>query len=95
MPEPILNGKPLEQGAQDVLIQILNAASISSCTVTSVGRTVEDQARVMYDNCESQGVAAQKALYKLPGQKVIDVYAQYHATMPREAVEALMTSKQK
>jgi hypothetical protein len=93
MPDPILNGKPLEQGAQDVLIQILNAASISSCTVTSVGRTVEDQARVMFDNCESQGVAEQKGLYKAVGDKVIDVYDRYHATMPREAVEALMTSK--
>ena len=93
MPEPVINGKPLPHGAESILKSILTACGVDSVTITSVGRTVEDQARIMYGNCEQYGVAAQKGLYKAAGDRVIDVYAQYHATMPRNAVEALMADK--
>jgi len=93
MPEPIITGVPLPVEAAACLKEILVACGLDSATVTSAGRSVADQARIMFGNCLEYGVAHQKALYKLPGQRVIDVYAQYHATMPRNAVESLMIQK--
>ena len=93
MPDPVITGKPIDPEAAVILREILTACGLPSCEVTSAGRTVDDQARIMYENCEQYGVPAQKALYKLPGQKVIDVYAQYHATLSKGAVMALMGNK--
>jgi hypothetical protein len=93
MPEPIIAGVPLPAEAATCLKEILTACGLDTATVTSAGRSVADQARIMFSNLEEYGVVHQKALYKLPGQRVIDVYAQYHATMPRNAVESLMIQK--
>ena len=57
-----------------VLSDILQAAGLSGVTVSSTSRLPADQARVMFANLEKVGVAAQKKLYKAPGQQVIEVY---------------------
>lgn len=57
-----------------VLTEILSAASLNSCLITSTSRTPADQARIMFNNIVNKGVAAQKALYKAPGKAVIDEY---------------------
>jgi WXG100 family type VII secretion target len=57
-----------------VLNDILQTSNNDSATITSTARTVEDQARIMYGNIERQGVAEQKRLYGVNGDKVIDAY---------------------
>lgn len=57
-----------------VLEDILQAAGLSSATISSTSRTPADQARVMFNNIESTSVAAQKKLYAAAGDSVIDEY---------------------
>ena len=57
-----------------VLTEILTAAGINSCLITSTSRTPADQARIMFNNIVSKGVVSQKALYKAPGKAVVDEY---------------------
>lgn len=57
-----------------VLTEILNAANLSSCLITSTSRTPADQARIMFNNIVNKGVDAQKSLYKAAGKSVIDEY---------------------
>src|SRR3977135_774532 len=57
-----------------VLRDVMAAAKVSTLTIASTQRSPADQARVMFNNLETQGVAAQRRLYKAPGQAVIDVY---------------------
>jgi len=93
MPDPILTGKSIDPDAAAVLREILTACGLTHAEVTSAGRTVAEQARVMYENCEQFGSPAQMALYKPAGQEVVKVYAQYHATLSASAVQALMAQK--
>src|SRR5262250_3085574 len=60
--------------SRGVLSDILVSAGLSGVIVSSTSRSPADQARVMFANLEKFGVAAQKKLYKEPGQKVIEVY---------------------
>jgi hypothetical protein len=60
--------------SRSVLEDILRAAGLSSAVISSTQRTPAEQARVMYENLESQGVARQKELYGRYGDMVIDVY---------------------
>ena len=62
-----------------VLADVLKAAGLSSALVSSTSRTPADQARIMYNNLEKYGVAAQKDLYADPGDKVIDTYVRSKA----------------
>ena len=57
-----------------VLRDIMRTADVVRLTITSTQRSPQDQARVMFDNIQRDGVARQKALYKAPGQSVIDAY---------------------
>jgi hypothetical protein len=57
-----------------VLRDIMRAAGVPKLTITSTQRSPQDQARVMFDNIEREGVARQKRLYKPAGQSVIDAY---------------------
>jgi hypothetical protein len=57
-----------------VLTEILSAANLGSCLITSTSRTPADQARIMFNNIVTKGVAPQKALYKAPGKAVVDEY---------------------
>jgi hypothetical protein len=60
--------------SMQVLEDILQAAGVSSALISSTARTPADQARVMFDNIVSQGVAKQKQLYAAAGDLVIDEY---------------------
>lgn len=61
--------------ARQVIQDILTAAGIHDCLVTSTARTPADQARAMFQNLEAHGVAHQKALYAAAGDMVIDAYS--------------------
>ena len=60
--------------AEQVIRDNVAAGDSSSCTITSTLRLPADQARAMFNNLESFGVAKQRALYGAPGNKVIDTY---------------------
>lgn len=90
--EPVLEGNALPAPAAAVLKEILKAAGLSRARVTSVSRTPAEQARVMYENCVSKGVAFNKNMYAAAGDKVIDVYAA-NKDKPKDTVIALMLAK--
>lgn len=80
--------------AINILKDILRAAGLTRATITSGRRTSDDQARIMYDNLQSKGVANQKALYGPNGDAVIDVYeAQKLAGASATAIKAAMKQK--
>jgi hypothetical protein len=60
--------------AEQVIRDIVAAADCAACTITSTLRLPADQARAMFNNLESVGVAKQRKLYGAPGNKVIDTY---------------------
>jgi hypothetical protein len=77
-----------------VLLDVMTASNIAKVTISSTQRSPADQARVMFNNLQSQGVAAQRRLYKPPGQAVIDVYeAGKAAGKTPDAIKADMTAK--
>lgn len=73
---PSANRRDLRPHSRRVLTDILRAAGLRDCTITSTSRKPADQARVMFQNLELLGVASQKALYGPFGDQVIDVFAQ-------------------
>ena len=77
-----------------VLEDILQAAGLNSATISSTSRTPADQARVMFNNIEKTGVAAQKKLYAAAGDAVIDefVKAKKAKKTPTE-IKAAMEAK--
>lgn len=80
--------------AEQVIKELVAKAGDHSCLITSTARSPEDQARVMYNNLESYGVAAQKALYAAAGDQVIDVYsASKQANKTPVQIKADMTAK--
>lgn len=80
--------------AETVIKEICAKAGERSCTITSTARTPAAQARAMYNNLESKGVAAQKELYAAAGDKVIDVYvASKAAKKSADDIKADMTAK--
>lgn len=81
----------------DVLKGVLKAAGIFSVTITSTQRTAKDQARVMYQNLVTHGVASQLALYGPNGDKVINLFAKRKSeganeTTIKAEMEALITT---
>jgi hypothetical protein len=77
-----------------VLRDVMTAANVAKLTISSTQRSPTDQARVMFNNLQTQGIAAQRKLYKAPGQAVIDVYeAGKNAGKPSDAIKAEMTAK--
>ena len=90
------NAKPesVTEYSIKVLEDILTAATLSSCTISSTARTPKDQARVMYNNIVATGVAAQKKLYAAAGDEVIDEYvrAKLENKSPAE-IKAAMEAK--
>jgi hypothetical protein len=77
-----------------VLEDILQAAGLSSAQISSTARPPSEQARVMFNNIESTGVAAQKRLYAAAGDSVIDEYVKAKAAKktPTE-IKAAMEAK--
>ena len=77
-----------------VLTEILSAANLDSCLITSTSRTPVDQARIMFNNIVSKGVTAQKALYRAPGKAVIDEYVKAkNAGKSSDEIKAAMEAK--
>jgi hypothetical protein len=72
----------------------MGASNVAKLIISSTQRSPTDQARVMFNNLETQGVAAQRRLYKEPGQAVIGVYeAGKAAGKTPDAIKADMTAK--
>jgi hypothetical protein len=77
-----------------VLEDVLQAAGLNSAQISSTARPPSEQARVMFNNIESTGVAAQKRLYAAAGDAVIDEYVKAKAAKktPTE-IKAAMEAK--
>jgi hypothetical protein len=71
---PNANASVVSQYTLRVLKECLAAAGEKNATITSTSRTPHDQARAMYANIASLGVASQKRLYGAGGDHVIDTY---------------------
>jgi hypothetical protein len=96
-PEPVVTVNPgvnVSANAVRVLKAILRAAGLSSATITSGRRDASEQARVMYNLIEANGVAYAKDLYGSNGDKVIDVYASRKAARnSADEIKSAMRSK--
>lgn len=66
----------VSSNARKVIEEILQAAGLTSCLVTSTARTPAAQARAMFNNIVATSVAKQKALYAAAGDMVIDAYVE-------------------
>jgi muramidase (phage lysozyme) len=64
----------LSNKTKNVLKEVGKISGNYNIYITSTARTSQDQARIMYDNCESKGASYQKGVYAASGDKVIDVY---------------------
>lgn len=71
---PSADASVVSEHSREVLRQILAAAGLSSCVVTSTVRSPARQARAMYINIEGSSVAEQLRLYAAPGKRVIGEY---------------------
>lgn len=88
------HGSGLPEWARNALVEILDNCGIPFCKVTSGRRTIQDQARVMYELIESIGVIKARRLYKLPGRKVIKTYVETKAMgYPKDLILAEMGLK--
>lgn len=73
---PVINSpKPLSGTIIRFMEDVLTAAQLGSCYITSVARTPREQATAMFDNCRRTGVAEQYRTYLDAGDQVIDVFA--------------------
>lgn len=77
-----------------VLSDILGGAGLNSCLITSTSRTPAEQARIMFNNIVSHGVASQKALYAAAGDSVIDEFVKAkNAGKSNDQIVAAMEAK--
>jgi hypothetical protein len=77
-----------------VMTDILRASGCDSCLITSTSRTPADQARIMFNNISTQGVAKQKALYAPPGRAVVDEFVSAkNAGKTKDQIIAAMEAK--
>ncbi len=75
------NRSTVSNYTMDVITDLLIKSGNNSAIITSTTRTPSDQARIMYGNIRSQGVAKQKALYGPSGDRVIDFYPDQNAML--------------
>ncbi len=68
------NSSVVNAKAIKILKIALKKSGNTSAIITSTIRTPEAQAGAMYDNIVKTGPDAQKAIYKAPGQAVVDAY---------------------
>jgi RHS repeat-associated protein len=82
--------KVLNPNAVKVLNMIINHLDAARLTITSTGRTPEQQARIMYENLQ----AGKSSTYKAPGKQVIQVYHQMKKQgATEEQIKAAMVKK--
>jgi hypothetical protein len=90
------NAKPenITPFSLQVLTDILKKAGLRKATISRTSADASEQARVMFENLEKFGIAAQKKLYATAGDKVIDVYRRAKAEgKTTAAIRELMTQK--
>ena len=91
---PNTNSKDVTEFSKQVLEDILRAAGLKKAVISTTSRSPADQARVMFNNIEEKGVAAQKSLYGPFGDQVIDVYvASKAAGKTPDQIKADMTAR--
>ncbi len=100
-----VSGKTVSEAASTIIKEALRVAGQSQAIVTSTTRTIDDQARVMFENLEGpvtsimqkKGLSTLEysyALYDSNGDKVIDVYKQQNDLgSSAEAIKAAMATK--
>jgi len=71
--EPELTGRAVPERAREVLLDILKQAKLESAQVTSTTRTVAEQAKVMFDFVNRNGIDAALELYGPHGDEIIKV----------------------
>ena len=75
MPLIQLTGEKLPPKAEQILKEILQAAGLSTARVSDLGRTFEQQAKVIVEYYKIHGSQAAKALYgRGPGGQALEVY---------------------
>ena len=82
----------LTDATTTVIKELLRSAGAPSVAVSSLQRTPEDQARIMFDNIMADGVAKQKELYGPNGDAVIDVWVQETTGLKRSEIRAQRTT---
>lgn len=91
---PNANTSVVSNKSRTILIDILKAAGLASCKITSTSRTPADQARAMFNNIVATSVKKQKSLYGAAGDQVIDVYVAQHAAGKNPTqIQAAMEAK--
>lgn len=88
----IKNSSLLTAKGREFLTAILKNAGLTKAWVTSGMRTPANQARIMYNNIKATGAAAQKKLYGISGDQVIDVY-EANKDKPEKTVIKVMEAK--
>ncbi|KAA6460329.1 hypothetical protein DYQ86_14935 [Acidobacteria bacterium AB60] len=84
---PILTGQLLPHAAANVLQEILRSAGLTTARVSDVGRTFDEQAKVLVDYYKLHGAAAAKALYGHgPGGKAIAIFEEEMKSKPMPEV---------
>lgn len=66
----------MSQTAIEVLHEVSETAKVTDLTISSIKRTVQDQARIMYKDIQTKGIAYPQKLYGKSGRAVADVYAE-------------------
>jgi hypothetical protein len=64
----------MSQTAIDVLHEVCETAKVTDITISSIKRTVQDQARIMYQDIQKHGIDYPKKLYGNSGREVAKVY---------------------
>lgn len=92
----MITGKLIPLDARLMLIDIMMAAGVQACEITSVARTPLEQAEAMYENCigtgPKQGPEEELHLYLAAGDAVIDVFVA-NQDKPRDQIIELMRQK--
>lgn len=73
----IKSDKRITPSITSFLNDVMAAAKIPECYVTSVARSPKEQATAMFDNCLRTGVADQYSVYRESGDAVIEVFETY------------------
>ena len=88
------NDRAVSPYSRAVLLDVLTASGNPDALVTSVTRTPEELARIMFDNIGARGVEQQRRLYGPMGDRVIGVYEEGRARgLSGQDIKAAMVAK--
>ena len=90
----LANVPPLPSWAEGWLKSALDRCGVVACIVTETVRTPARQAEIMYGQCASRGVDAQRALYGDAGRQVVQTYVDCKAKgLSADVTKAAMAQK--